>query len=42
MYEMKADLEAGEGRAGVNIRNFMSSVREHHVQLDPSIMVRVG
>jgi len=42
MYEMKADLEVGQGRAGVNIRNFMSSVRAHHVQLDPSIMVRAG
>ena len=42
MYGMKADLEVGQGRAGVNIRNFMSSVRAHHVQLDPSIMVRAG
>jgi len=39
MFEMKADLEVGQGRAGVNIRNFMSSVRGHHVQLDPSVMV---
>lgn len=39
MYDMKSDLEVGQGRAGVNIRNFMSSVREHRVQLDPSIMV---
>ena len=42
MFEMKADLEVGQGRAGANIRNFMSSVRGHHVQLDPSVMVRMG
>ena len=33
--------QVGQGRAGVNIRNFMSSVRGHHVQLDPSVMVRL-
>ena len=39
MFVMKADLEEGRGRAGVNIRNFMESVRGHRVLLDPSVMV---
>ena len=39
MNEMHAEMVAGQGRAGDNIRSFMSSVRKHHVSLDPTVMV---
>lgn len=39
MKEMKVEMENGEGRAGDNIRSFMASVRNHHVTLDPTVMV---
>ena len=39
MNEMRAEMKAGEGRAGDNIRSFMASVRNHNVSLDPTVMV---
>ena len=35
----REEFDAGEGRAGDNIRAYMASVREHRVTLDPSVMV---
>jgi|TARA_B110000208_G_scaffold55689_1_gene73065 aarF domain-containing kinase len=32
-------MDAGGGRAGENIRDYMESVRAHRVVLDPSVMV---
>ena len=39
MDVMRQNFESGGGRAGDNIKDFMSSVRGHHVTLDPSILV---
>ncbi len=35
----KAELARGEGRAGNNIRDYLTAVREYHVCLDPTVMV---
>lgn len=39
MESQRAEMLAGEGRAGDNIRAYMAAVRKHHVTLDPTIMV---
>ena len=35
----KAELAAGQGRAGDNIRSYLTAVREYRVSLDPTVMV---
>lgn len=37
----KEQFNAGGGRAGQNIREYLTSVREHNVVIDPTVMVSV-
>ena len=37
----KEEFNAGGGRAGQNIREYLASVREHNVLIDPTVMVSV-
>ena len=35
----KSEFNSGGGRAGQNIRDYLASVRDHNVLLDPTVMV---
>ena len=37
----KEQFNAGGGRAGQNIREYLASVRDHNVVIDPTVMVSV-